>query len=452
MFENLSSSLDDIFRRLRGRGKLSPGNIKDALGEVRKALLAADVNYRVAKDFVKRVEQVAVGQEVLRSLTPGQQVVRVVHDELVKLMGASAQDLRLDGSSPAVVMLVGLQGSGKTTACGKVALLLKKRGRYPHLVAADLYRPAAVDQLLQLGESIAVPVYRASEGTDPVEICRQGVHAARKAGDDAVILDTAGRLNIDDAMMRELERIKKALAPQEILLVADAMTGQIAAEVARDFAERLDFSGVILTKLDGDARGGAALSIREVSGKPIKFISVGEKLDAFEVFHPERMASRILGMGDVVSLVERVQKAVDQEEAAKLEKSLRTKGLSLDDFLGQLQQVKKMGPLDQLLGMLPGVNPRMLDMQLDDKALCHVEAMIRSMTRQERVRPEIINGSRRRRIALGSGRSVQEVNRLLRQFDLMRKMLSRHRPGSPAAARSAAAQMKHIGKKRPRLF
>lgn len=451
MFETLTSSLDDIFRRLRGRGKLSPGNIKDTLGEVRKALLSADVNYHVAKEFVRRVERVAIGQDVLRSLTPGQQVVKVVYDELVGLMGARAADLTLDGSSPAVVMLVGLQGSGKTTACGKVGLMLKKRGRHPQLVAADVYRPAAIEQLVQVGESIGLPVYRAPDGTEPVEICRQGVHAALKAGDDVVVLDTAGRLNIDDDMMRELERIKKAVAPQEILLVVDAMTGQVAAEVAKDFARRLDFTGVILTKLDGDARGGAALSIREVSGKPIKFVSVGEKLEAFEAFHPERMASRILGMGDVVSLVERVQEAVDHEEAVRLEKSLRTKGFTLEDFLTQLQQVKKMGPLDQLLGMLPGVNMGALDTQLDDKAISHVEAMVHSMTRQERAHPDIINGSRRRRIAVGSGRSVQELNRLLKQFDVMRKMLSRHRPGSPSAARSAAATFKHVARKRPRL-
>ena len=452
MFENLSGALDDIFRRLRGRGKLSQGNIKDALGEVRKALLAADVNYHVAKDFVKRVEQQAIGQDVLRSLSPGQQVVKLVYDELVKLMGGSASGLKLDGTAPAAIMLVGLQGSGKTTACGKLALLLKDRGRHAHLIAADVYRPAAIDQLEQIGQSIGVPVYRASEGTDPVEICRQGISAARKSGDDVVILDTAGRLNIDDEMMRELERIKKAVTPQEILLVADAMTGQVAAEVARDFAGRLDFTGVVLTKMDGDARGGAALSIREVSHKPIKFVSTGEKLDALDVFHPERMASRILGMGDVVSLVERVQETVDREEAQKLEKSLRTRAFTLEDFLSQLQQVKKMGPLDQLLGMLPGMNRQMLDAQLDDRALSHVEAMVRSMTKQEREHPEIINGSRRRRIAMGSGRSVQELNRLLKQFDMMRKMLSRHKPGSPAAAAAASQKMRHIGRRRQRLF
>ena len=450
MFENLSGALDTIFKNLRGRGRLSPGNVKDALGQVRKALLAADVNYQVAKTFVKRVEQKAVGQEVLRSINPGQQVVKIVHDELARLMGGGASELKLDGPVPAVVMLVGLQGSGKTTACGKLALWQKNRGRHPHLVAADVYRPAAIDQLMQLGESIGVPVYRAADGTDPVDVCAKGVAAARKAGDDVVIIDTAGRLNIDDEMMRELERIKDALSPREILLVADAMTGQVAADVGSDFASRLDFSGVILSKMDGDARGGAALSIREVSGKPIKFVSSGEKLDALDVFHPERMASRILGMGDVVSLVERAQQVVDADEAQKLERKLRTSSFTLDDFLGQLQQVKKMGPLDQLMGMLPGVNSKMLDEQLDDKSVKRVEAIVQSMTRQERGNPEIINGSRRKRIAAGCGRPVPEVNRLLKQFDMMRKMLARHKPKSVLAGQPRKAR--HIGKRRTRRF
>ena len=452
MFENLTGALEGVFRNLRGRGKLSQGNIKDALGQVRKALLKADVNFKVAKSFVKEVEAKAIGQDVIRSISPGQQVTKIVHNELVTLMGKSAEEIDLSGEVPAIIMLVGLQGSGKTTACGKLALHLKNRGRHPHLVAADVYRPAAIDQLIQVGESISVPVFRGEDGQDPVDICRQGVSHARTSGDDVVILDTAGRLNIDEDMMGELERIRDALSPREILLVADAMTGQVAADVARDFSERIDFNGVILSKMDGDARGGAALSIREVSKKPIKFISAGEKLDALEIFHPDRMASRILGMGDVVSLVERAQQAVDEKEAAKLEQKLRTSRFTFDDFLGQLQQVKKMGPLDQLLGMLPGVNKDMLEAVADDKALGHVEAIVRSMTAQEREHPDIINGSRRRRIARGSGRTVQEVNRLLQQFDVMRKMLSRHKKGG-RSAQAAAKNMvsKHIGRRRRRF-
>ena len=446
MFESLAGQLDDIFRRLRGRGKLSSGNIKDALGEVRKALLQADVNFRVAKSFVKAVEEKALGQNIVKSITPGQQVVKLVHDELVAIMGGDAADLTLS-DDPAIVMFVGLQGSGKTTACAKLAARLSKQGRHPHLVAADVYRPAAIDQLVQLGESINVPVFRAEDGADPVDIVRNGVKVARKTGDDVVIVDTAGRLNIDDDMMAELERIKAAVDPGEILFVADAMTGQVAADVARDFGERLDFTGVVLTKMDGDARGGAALSVRAVSGKPIKLVSNGEKLDSLDVFHPERMASRILGMGDVVSLVERAQDTVDTEEAKRLEERLRKRQFTLDDFLAQLQQVKKMGPLDQVLGMLPGVDSKMLDEQLDDNALKHVEAVVHSMTRNERSSPEIINGSRRKRISRGCGRPIQEVNRLLKQFDMMRKMLTRGRPTSKHDGQ-APRRAKHLGKRR----
>ncbi len=450
MFENLTSALDSVFRNLRGRGKLSAGNVKEALGQVRKALLAADVNFAVAKAFTKRVEQKAVGQDVLRSISPGQQVVKVVHDELAALMGGPASDLALEGSVPAVMMLVGLQGSGKTTACAKIALRLKNGGRHPHLIAADVYRPAAIDQLVQLGESIQTPVFRADSGVDPVQIAKKGIAAARKSGDDVVIIDTAGRLNIDDEMMSELERIRESVSPSEILFVADAMTGQIAAEVARDFAARLDFTGVVLSKMDGDARGGAALSVREVSGKPIKLVSTGETLEAMDTFHPDRMASRILGMGDVVSLVERAQQAVDQEQAEDLEKKLRARSFTLDDFLTQLQQVKKMGPLDQLMGMVPGVDPKMLDEQLDDKAILRVEAIVQSMTRHERGNPDVINGSRRRRIATGCGRPIQEVNRLLKQFDMMRKMLTRHKPASATA--KGPRKARHIGRRRARKF
>ncbi len=451
MFESLSSQLDDVFRRLRGRGTISEGNIKDAMGEVRRALLQADVNFRVAKNFVKTVEEKAIGQSVVRSISPGQQVVKIVHDELVELMGGGASQLDLDGD-PAIIMLVGLQGSGKTTASAKLASQLKKRGRHPHLVAADVYRPAAIEQLMQLGESIGVAVFRAPDGTDPVDIAKQAVKAARKAGDDTVIIDTAGRLNIDEQLMRELERIRAAVSPNEILFVADAMTGQVAADVAKDFGDRLDFSGIILTKMDGDARGGAALSIREVSNKPIKFVSNGEKLEDLDVFHPERMASRILGMGDVVSLVERAQETIDREEAERLEERLRKKQFTLDDFLSQLQQVKKMGSLEQIIGMLPGVNSKMLDGALDDKALKHVEAIVHSMTKVERAHPDIINGSRRRRIAGGSGRSIQEVNRLLKQFDVMRKMLTRGKPTQKSGAQQQPRRAKHFGKRRKSLF
>jgi signal recognition particle subunit SRP54 len=450
MFESLSTQLDSVFRRLRGRGKLSEGNVKDALGEVRKALLQADVNFRVAKSFVKSVEAKAIGQAVTQSITPGQQVVKIVHDELVELMGGDAAEVSLDGD-PAVIMLVGLQGAGKTTACAKLARQISKRGRHPHMVACDVYRPAAIDQLEQLGESIGVPVYRAPDGTDPVDIARQGIKLARRSGDDTVIIDTAGRLNVDDEMMRELERIREEVNPSEILFVADAMTGQVAAEVAKDFAERIDFSGIILSKMDGDARGGAALSTREVSGKPIKFVSEGETVEALDVFHPDRMASRILGMGDVVSLVERAQENVDQAEAQRFEERLRKKQFTLDDFLSQLQQVKKMGPLDQLVGMIPGVDSKMLDSQLDDGAVGHVEAVVHSMTRQERAHPEIINGSRRRRIAGGSGRPIQEVNRLLKQFDIMRKMLTRGRPTSKGTGQQKR-RAKHLGKRRKSLL
>lgn len=451
MFESLSSQLDDVFRRLRGRGTISEGNIKDAMGEVRRALLQADVNFRVAKGFVKSVEEKAIGQAVVKSISPGQQVVKIVHDELVALMGGGAAQLNLDGD-PAVIMLVGLQGSGKTTASAKLANQLKKRGRHPHLVAADVYRPAAIEQLQQLGESIGVPVFSAPDGTDPVDIAKQAVKAAKRAGDDTVIIDTAGRLNIDETLMREVEQIRAAVTPNEILFVADAMTGQVAADVAKDFGDRLDFSGIILTKMDGDARGGAALSIREVSSKPIKYISNGEKLDDLDVFHPERMASRILGMGDVVSLVERAQETIDREEAERLEERLRKRQFTLDDFLSQLQQVKKMGSLEQIIGMLPGVNTRMLDGALDDNALQHVEAIVHSMTKTERARPEIINGSRRRRIAGGSGRSIQEVNRLLKQFDVMRKMLTRGKPTQKSGGAQQPRRAKHFGKRRKSLF
>ena len=423
MFDDLSAKLEGVFKKLRRHGKLSESNIKDALREVRRVLLEADVNYKVARTFINRVQERAVGQEVLHSITPGQQVIKIVHDELIALMGRESEGILFDATPPTVVMLVGLQGSGKTTAAAKLAHLFRSKGRHPLLVAADIYRPAAIDQLEVLGRSMDVPVYRAKPGTPPERICADGVRQARKEGLDFVVLDTAGRLHVDDGMMAELERIKAQVSPHEILFVADAMTGQDAVRAAREFLNRLNFGGVILTKLDGDARGGAALSIRMVTDRPIKFVGVGEKLDALEVFHPDRMASRILGMGDVVSLVERVQQSVDTEKAQKWEEKLLKEAFTFDDFLEQLEQLKKMGPLDQLIGMIPGVGKAMRGMKVDEKAFVHTEAIVRSMTREERARPHMINGSRRRRIARGSGTRIQEVNQLMKQFSMMQKMM-----------------------------
>ena len=425
MFDHLSQKLEGVFRTLRGRGKLAEANIDEALRDVRRALLEADVNYKVARTFIARVRERAMGREVLRSITPGQQVVKVVHDELIHLLGDEHQELNLPGPAPNAVMVVGLQGSGKTTLCAKLARLLKAKGRRPLLVAADVYRPAAIDQLCVLGSSIDVPVHWTAEGTDPVVICADAVDAARADGMDPVILDTAGRLHVDDDRMGELERIRDTVSPDEILFVADGMTGQDAVSAATAFYEQLTFTGVVLTRLDSDTRGGAALSIREVTGVPIKFAGVSEKVDGIEPFHPDRVASRILGMGDVVTLVERAQDAVDVKQAAKLEKKLRNAAFTFDDFLQQLDQVRKMGPLNQLMDLVPGAGKAMKGMQVDEDAFVHTEAIILSMTKQERASPRILNGSRRRRIAKGSGCSVQEVNRLIKQFGMMRKMMKR---------------------------
>ena len=428
MFEDLTAKLETTLKKLRGQGKLTEKNIADSLKEIRRALLEADVNYKVAKEFIRSVQEKAVGEEVVRSVTPGQQIVKIVHDELVRLMGQTQAEIKLGGIPPAVVMLSGLQGSGKTTFAAKLANHLRKKGRHPMMVAADIYRPAAIQQLQVLGKSLKIPVY-AEESRDAVQICRNAVGAARRQGCDVLILDTAGRLHIDEEMMQELVRIKSELKPREILFVADGMTGQDAVNAASRFMERLDFDGVVLTKMDGDARGGAALSIRSVTNRPIKFISSGEKADAIEPFHPDRLASRILGMGDVVSLVEKAQEAVDQKEAEKLEKKLRRAEFTLEDFYSQLQQIKKMGPLDQILGMIPGIGKQLKNVPMDDSAFVKVEAIINSMTPEERRRPQIINGSRRRRIALGSGNRVQDVNQLLRQFDDMRKMFKKMKRG-----------------------
>ncbi len=424
MLEDLSQKLEIALKKVRGQGKLSEKNISDSLKEIRRALLEADVNYRVVKQFIKDVQSKAVGEEVLRSVTPGQQIVKIVHDELVRLMGESHTEIKTAGIPPTVIMLCGLQGSGKTTFAGKLANFLRKKGRRPMLVAADVYRPAAKKQLEVLGKSMDIPVY-STPSDDAVQICKESIKAAREKARDVLILDTAGRLHIDEDMMRELEEVKKTVQPHEILFVADGMTGQDAVNAAKQFLERLDFGGVVLTKMDGDARGGAALSIRAVTGRPIRFMSVGEKMDAIEPFHPDRIASRILGMGDVVSLVEKAQEVIDVEEAQKLEQKLRKDLFTLEDFYSQLQQIKKMGSLEQILGMIPGLNKQLRKAPVDDKAIVRVEAIINSMTPEERRKPQIINGSRRRRIAMGSGTKVQDVNQLLRQFQEMRKMMKR---------------------------
>ncbi len=428
MFESLSERFEGVFRKIRSRGKLSEPDVKDALREIRRALLEADVNYKVAKDFISRVQEKAVGQEVLRSVTPDQQVTKIVYDELRKLMGDNASDIKLSGIPPTVVMMVGLHGSGKTTTAAKLANYFKSHGRFPMLVAADIYRPAAVDQIKVLGRSLGIPVFEGN-GSDPVAISKEAVASARASGRDMVILDTAGRLHIDEPMMDELKKIKESVDPDEILLVADSMAGQDAVNMAAEFLKWLDFDGVFLTKLDGDARGGAALSIKYVTGRPVKFVGVGEKLDAIEVFHPDRMASRMLGMGDAISFVEKVQKSVDLEKARKLDEKLRKESFSFEDFVDQLQEVKKMGPLDQLLGLIPGFGKAMKGIELDEKAITRTEAIIRSMTPEERRKPHIINGSRRRRIANGSGTTVHHINLLLKQFEMMKKMVKNMESG-----------------------
>ena len=432
MFDRLSERFDDIFKKLRGHGKISERNIDEALREIRRALLEADVNFQVAKTFIQRVREQAIGQKVLKSLTPGQQIIKIVHDELIELLGGTVSPLKLADHPPTVLMLVGLQGCGKTTVAGKLARHLKNQGKPSLLVAADTYRPAAIDQLKTLGETLEVPVFSQPPETDPVDICRQGLEEARRTNRSAVIMDTAGRLSIDEDMMDELVRIQQATEPHEIIFVADSMLGQDAVETAHRFHEQLTFTGCVLTKMDSDARGGAALSIRQMTGEPIKFIGNGEKLDALEPFHPDRMASRILGMGDILSLVEKAEEAFDQEQQTEMEKRLRREEFTFEDFLEQLHALKKMGPLDQLVGMIPGVGKNLKGLQIDDQAFVHVEAIINSMTREERRLPQVLNGSRRRRIARGSGTTIQEVNRLIKQFQMMQKMvkqMNRTRPG-----------------------
>ncbi len=434
MFEDLSQKLESVFKKLRGQGKITEANVAESLREVRRVLLDADVNYKVVKQFVEDVQKRSVGQEVLNSITPGQLIVKIIHDELVKLMGTSSADMAVAPMPPTVIMVAGLQGSGKTTFCGKLANYLKGKGRFPILVAADVHRPAAIDQLEMLGAQIQVPVI-AERGKGAVAVAESSIDHARKAARDVVIIDTAGRMHIDEEMMKEVETIKEKVRPHEILFVVDAMTGQDAVNTAKAFHDRLNFDGVVLTKLDGDTRGGAALSIRSVVSKPIKFVGVGEKLDALEVFHPDRMASRILGMGDIVTLVEKAQQTFDEQKAAKLEQKLLKAQFTFEDFLEQLREVKKMGSLQQIVSMIPGMNRIPAGATLDDGALVRVEAIIQSMTPEERRKPHIINGTRRRRIAMGSGTSIQEVNKVLKQFSEMQKM------------------MKSLSKgKRPRMF
>lgn len=423
VFSALSEKLQDTFRRLRGKGKLTEKDVDEALREVKLALLEADVNFRVVRNFINRVRERAVGQEVINSLTPGQMVIKIVHQELTGMMGAKAEKLKTSDRPPSVYLLAGLQGAGKTTTAGKLAGYLQKQGRRPLLVAADVYRPAAVKQLEVLGAQLSVPVF-SDHGRDPVAIAAAAVEKARQTQRDVVLIDTAGRLHIDEELMGELAAIKAAVNPVEILLVVDAMTGQDAVNVAQNFNEQLGLTGLILTKLDSDTRGGAALSIREITGCPIKFVGSGEKLDGIEVFHPERLASRILGMGDVLTLIEKAEATVEAEQAKALMKKIQKDEFTLEDFLDQMRQVQKMGPLDQILGMLPGLKPKQLQgFVLDEKSMKHIEAIIQSMTPQERRTPQIINASRRRRIAQGSGRPVQEVNRLLNQFEQSKKMM-----------------------------
>ena len=424
MFQNLTEKLANAFKRFRNKGKLTEADVKEGMREVKLALLEADVNFKVVKDFTKAVTERAIGAEVLESLLPAQQIIKIVNEELIKLMGSESAKISISPKPPTVVMMVGLQGAGKTTHAGKIANSFKQKGKNPLLVACDVYRPAAIDQLKIVGESIGVPVFSLGAKKSPVEIAKAGVEYAKKNGHDMVFIDTAGRLHIDEELMEELVKIKSSTSPEEILLVVDAMTGQDAVNVAKTFNELLEITGVVLTKMDGDTRGGAALSVRYITGKPIKFIGTGEKLDAIELFHPDRMASRILGMGDVLSLIEKAEAAFDEKNAKELEKKFREQTFTLEDFLAQLYQIKKMGNINQLISMIPGAKMGALkDAEIDEKHMSRIEALILSMTKEERRRPEIINGSRRRRIANGSGTTVEDINKLLRQFEQMKQTM-----------------------------
>jgi signal recognition particle subunit SRP54 len=423
MFENLSDRLERSFKILKGEGRITEINVAETLKEIRRALLDADVNYKIAKTFTDNVKTKALGQKILASVKPGQMMVKIVHDELVGLMGGANEDVNLKGN-PVVVLLAGLQGSGKTTFGAKLANHLRsKRGKSPMLIACDVYRPAAIEQLKILGEQVKIPVYSEEGNTDPVKIAQAGIREAKRLGHDLVVIDTAGRLAIDAAMMDEIASIKKNVSPQEILFVVDAMTGQDAVNTAKEFNDRLNFDGAVLTKMDGDTRGGAALSIRAVVEKPIKFISSGEKLESIELFHPERMADRILGMGDIVTLVEKAQEQFDVESARKIQKKIAKNQFTFSDFLSQIQQIKKMGNIKELASMIPGVGKELKNLDMDDNAFKSIEAIIYSMTPKERENPDVINGSRRKRIADGSGTNIQEVNRLIKQFDETRKLM-----------------------------
>ncbi|MFV0503108.1 MAG: signal recognition particle protein [Lachnospirales bacterium] len=422
-FDSLSSKLQDVFKQLKGKGKLTEKDVKSAMKEIKIALLDADVNFKIVKDFIKTVTEKSIGDEVMQSLTPGQHVVKIVNEELTTLMGGVESKLTFSTKSPTVYMMVGLQGAGKTTTTGKLANKLKKEGRRPLLAACDIYRPAAIKQLEVLGNSLNIPIFQMGTA-NPVDIAKSAIDEAISKGNDIVILDTAGRLHIDETLMDELKNIKSAICPQEILLVIDAMTGQDSVNVATAFNEALGIDGVIVTKLDGDTRGGVALSVKAVTGKPIKFAATGEKLDDLEAFHPDRMASRILGMGDVLSLIDKVQQNIDEEEASKLNEKLKNQEFDFEDFLSQMQQMKKMGPLKDLLGMIPGLPGNInLEENVDEKSLAHIEAIIQSMTKEERKNPDLINGSRKKRIAMGSGNDIQDINKLLKQFKNMKKMM-----------------------------
>ncbi|MCR4430148.1 MAG: signal recognition particle protein [Tepidanaerobacteraceae bacterium] len=422
-FEALTQKMNDIFKKLKGKGKLSDSDVKQAMREVKLALLEADVNFKVVKELIQKISERAIGQEVMESLTPGQQVIKIVHDELIRLMGSKESKLNYSPDGITIIMLVGLQGSGKTTTAGKLGQLLIKSGKRPLLAAADIYRPAAIKQLQVIGEKLNLPVFTIGH-QNPVDIARASVEYAQKHNNNVIIIDTAGRLHIDEELMDELSKIKQAVNPVEILLVVDSMTGQDAVNVAEEFNKRLSLTGLVLTKLDGDTRGGAALSVKAVTGCPIKFVGMGEKLEDLEIFYPERMASRILGMGDVLTLIEKATKSIDIKKAQELEQKLKSQSFDLNDFLEQLSQVKKMGSLSDILSMIPGFSPQKLKgLEFDEKELVHVEAIINSMTLEERKNPSIINGSRRKRIAAGSGTSIQDVNRLLKQYEQTRKMI-----------------------------
>lgn len=448
MFENLSQNIEQAFRNIRGKGKITEINVAETLKEIRRALIDADVNYKVAKEFTNTVKTEALGREILIQVEPGQFLIKIVHEELTKLMGETNEGISYSNNPPSVILISGLQGSGKTTFTGKLANHLKSKGKNPLLVACDVYRPAAIDQLTVLSEQVGVDVYKEPENKDPLSIAQAGIQHAKKNAKDVVIVDTAGRLAVDEQMMNEIEILKNQLNPSETLFVVDAMTGQDAVNTAKAFNERLDFDGVVLTKLDGDTRGGAAISIRSVVDKPIKFISAGEKPADLELFYPDRMASRILGMGDVVTLVEKAQEQFDQKEAERLQRKIRKNELDFDDFLSQIQAIKKMGNIKDLIGMIPGMGKMVRDMDIDNDAFKHIEAIIKSMTKEERTRPSIIDGSRRKRIAQGAGRTVKEVNDLLKQFDGMKKVMKKMNRAGAGGGAGGARMARRMSKMR----